>query len=445
MSSDTDTDIEFDVALETRAVQAHQRRSVATLTTSQVLGGVAVAGSMPAGALIAASLSGSDAAAGLAQTFTVLGAALLALPLARIALSKGRRASLSFGYLLGGIGAVIVVVATVHRSLFGVYAGCLLVGVASAAGLQARYAATDLASRRTRARSLSLVVWGATIGAVAGPNLLDVSGNWAMAWGLPQLTGPYVVAGAVSFVAVVVLMVFLRPDPYRESLRLQESVRLQENARLQDENQAPSETSRPRLRDGIEHLKTRPRAVFGMGAIAIGHVAMIMVMVMTPVHMAHVDVRLQLIGLIISVHVAGMYALSPVVGLAVDRFGRMQVIVAGIVILLVSMVISGSSAADDIWTLGIGLFLLGLGWSCTLIAGSTMITDEVDPAERPSVQGLSDLTMNVAGALGGAVAGLVVWLSNYAVLNAVAAIPVVVLAGWAVLVARSSTAPSVSR
>ena len=207
----------------------------------------------------------------------------------------------------------------------------------------------------------------------------------------------------------------------------------------------PTESPRPRLRDGIEHLKTRPRAVFGMGAIAIGHVAMIMVMVMTPVHMAHVDVRLQLIGLIISVHVAGMYALSPVVGLAVDRFGRMQVIVAGIVILLVSMVISGSSAADDIWTLGIGLFLLGLGWSCTLIAGSTMITDEVDPAERPSVQGLSDLTMNVAGALGGAVAGLVVWLSNYAVLNAVAAIPVVVLAGWAVLVARSSKAPSVSR
>jgi MFS family permease len=425
------TEVELDVALESHSVHAIQRRSVVTLTTSQVLGGIAVAGSMPAGALIAASLGGSDAAAGLAQTFTVLGAALLALPLARIALTKGRRASLSFGYLLGGIGAVIVVVATVHRSLAGVYAGCLLVGVASAAGLQARYAATDLASRRTRARSLSIVVWGATIGAVAGPNLLDVSGNWALGWGLPQLTGPYVVAGTVSLLAVVVLVVFLRPDPYRESLR------------LRDEASADGNTAaRPRLRDGIEHLKTRPRAVFGIGAIAIGHVAMIMVMVMTPVHMAHVDVRLQLIGLVISVHVAGMYALSPVVGLAVDRFGRMPVIVAGIVILLVSMVISGASAADDVWTLGIGLFLLGLGWSCTLIAGSTLITDEVDPAERPSVQGLSDLTMNVAGALGGAVAGVVVWLSSYAVLNAVAAIPVVALAAWAALVTRSAKASS---
>jgi len=169
---------------------------------------------------------------------------------------------------------------------------------------------------------------------------------------------------------------------------------------------------------------------------------MVMVMVMTPVHMAHVDVRLQLIGLVISVHVAGMYAFSPLVGMAVDRFGRIQVIFAGVAILLAACVISGLAAADDVVTLGIGLFLLGLGWSCTLIAGSTLVTDEVEPRERPSVQGLSDLTMNVAGALGGVVAGLVVWWSSYAVLNAVAAIPVIGLAVWASLPAcrrRSNT------
>jgi MFS family permease len=399
--------------LDSPQVHALQRRSVGTLAGSQVLGGVAVAGSLPAGALIAASISGSEAAAGLAQTFGVLGAALLALPLARIALTRGRRAALSLGYLLGAIGAIVVVVSTVARSLVGVYAGCLLVGVASAAGLQARYAATDLATAKHRARSLSIVVWGATIGAVAGPNLLDVSGRWALAWDLPQLTGPYLVAAVVAFGAAVLLWSTLRPDPYRESLRLRGG-------------DGPG-VVHPRLRDGIEHLKTRPRAVLGIAAIAIGHVAMVMVMVMTPVHMAHVDVRLQLIGLVISVHVAGMYAFSPLVGMAVDRFGRIQVIWAGIVILLVSCVISGISAADDVVTLGIGLFLLGLGWSCTLIAGSTLVTDEVEPRERPSVQGLSDLTMNVAGAVGGVIAGLVVWLSSYAVLNAVAAIPVLAL------------------
>jgi MFS family permease len=378
--------------------------------------------------LIAASISGSEAAAGLAQTFGVVGAALLALPLARVALTRGRRAALSLGYLLGSIGAVVVIISTVQRSLFGVYAGCLLVGVASAAGLQARYAATDLATPRHRARSLSIVVWGATIGAVAGPNLLDVSGRWALSLGLPQLTGPYLVAAAVTLLTVVVLFAGLRPDPYRESLRIRGA-------------DGPG-VAHPRLRDGIEHLKSRPRAVLGIGAVAVGHVAMVMVMVMTPVHMAHVDVRLQLIGLVISVHVAGMYAFSPLVGMAVDRFGRIQVIFAGVAILLAACVISGLSAADDVVTLGIGLFLLGLGWSCTLIAGSTLVTDEVEPRERPSVQGLSDLTMNVAGALGGVVAGLIVWLSSYAVLTAVAAIPVIGLAVWTSLPAcrrRSNT------
>jgi MFS family permease len=154
---------------------------------------------------------------------------------------------------------------------------------------------------------------------------------------------------------------------------------------------------------------------------------MVMVMVMTPVHMAHVDVSLQLIGLVISVHVLGMFALSPVVGWAVDRFGRTQVIVLGALILLLSSVVSGLAPADDVPVLGTGLFLLGLGWSCTLIAGSTLLTDDCDPAERPSVQGLSDLTMNVAGAVGGALAGIIVLQLSYAALCAAAAIPVLAL------------------
>ncbi|MEC9180820.1 MAG: MFS transporter, partial [Actinomycetota bacterium] len=348
-AAEPDNQLEVGDPFEAADVRTLQRKSVGVLGGSQVLGGVAVAGSLPAGALIAESISGSEAAAGLAQTFGVVGAALLALPLARVALSRGRRAALAGGYFLGSLGSIIVIAGAVYRSLAIVYAGCLFVGVASAAGLQARYAATDLASANRRARSLSIVVWGATIGAVAGPNLLDISGRWAQSLGLPPLAGPYLVAAVVCGVTVGLLLVFLRPDPYRESLRLRRDV--------------DPGVSRPRIRDGIEHLKNRPRAVLGIGAVAIGHVAMVMVMVMTPVHMAHVDVSLQLIGLVISVHVAGMYALSPLVGMAVDRFGRLTVIGAGVVILLTACAVIGLAPADDVVTLGIGLFLLGLGWS----------------------------------------------------------------------------------
>ena len=391
-----------------------QRRSVAVLSAGSVVGGVAVAGSVAAGALIAESVAGSEAAAGLAQTMGVLGAAVLALPLARIALGRGRRAALATGYGLGALGSVVVVIAAVTRSLPLVLIGCFFVGVASASTYQARYAATDLAPEEHRARSLSWVVWAGTIGAVLGPNLLNVSGNLGLSLGLPQLAGPYVLAAVCLTAGTLIIWVLLRPDPYRLSLRLR--------------SDAGHEVRRPRLREGLTHLRGRPRAILGIVAIAIGHVVMVMIMVMTPVHMAHVDVTLQLIGLVISVHVAGMYALSPVVGWSVDRFGRIQVIVGGIVILAVSAVISGLAPGDNVAMLGVGLFLLGLGWSCTLIAGSTLVTDEVETTERPAVQGLSDLVMNGAGAVGGAAAGVIVLVSSYGWLCAAAFVPLAALA-----------------
>ncbi|MGA0945624.1 MAG: MFS transporter, partial [Candidatus Nanopelagicales bacterium] len=315
-------------------VPAIQRRTVGVLSISQIFGGIAVAGSVAAGSLIAASVSGSEAVAGLAQTFGVLGAALLALPLARVALSKGRRASLALGYGMGAVGALVVIAGALWLNIVLVLLGCLLVGVASASGYQARYAAVDLAQDDKRGRQLSYVVWAATIGAVLGPNLLEPAGWLGISLGLPQLAGPYVVTAITLAIAVLVLLTFLRPDPYI----------LAADMRAKVDAEAKREVAKPRLRDGIAHLRGNRGALLGMSAIAIGHVAMVMVMVMTPIHMAHVDVTLTLIGLVISVHVAGMYAFSPIVGWSVDRFGRIPVIVAGIVILLASCLLAGLAA-----------------------------------------------------------------------------------------------------
>ena len=395
-----------------------QNRSVATLSGAQMFGGIAVAGSVPAGALLAVSLTDSEAFAGLVQTAGVLGAAIFALPLARIALTRGRRPSLASGYGLGAVGAILVIFGAVSKNVALVLFGSLFVGVASAASLQARYAATDLALPQHRARSLSYVVWAATIGAVLGPNLLNFSGSVGMSLGLPQLSGPYVVSAIALTLAVLILLVSLRPDPFQLATKLRQ------------DQEPGTKIAHPKLRDGIDHLRTRPRAVLGIGAISIGHVVMIMVMVMTPVHMAHVDVTLQLIGLVISEHVAGMYAFSPLVGMAVDRFGRVPMILAGAVILALSCAISGLAPADNVLVLGIGLFLLGLGWSFTLIAGSTLVTDSVEANERPSVQGLSDLSMNAAGALGGVAAGLIMWAGGYGWLCAFAILPLIALAIW---------------
>ena len=388
-----------------------QQKVVKTLAGAQVLSGIGVAGTVAAGSLLVASISNSETLAGLAQTSAVLGAAALALPLARITAKGGRRAALSVGYFTGFVGSIFAIWGGTSRNLALMLIGTFLVGAASAAGYQARFAAIDLATDVTRAKQLSFVVWGSTIGAVAGPNLMQPAGNFAENIGLPRLVGPYLISATTLALAAVVIALFLKPDPY-----------------LLANKSNSLEANKGSTKEALAHIRRNPSALFAIAAIAIGHIAMVSVMVMTPVHMAHVDVTLSVIGLVISVHVLGMYAFSPVVGSLSDRLGRVRVIQIGLAILLLSTLISGFAQASDAYTLGVGLFLLGLGWSCTLIAGSALLSESVETNFAASSQGASDLVMNLAGAGGGAMAGVIIGTLSYGWLCFTAAIPVAFLA-----------------
>ncbi len=393
---------------------ALQEKTVKVLATAQVLNGVGVAGTVAAGSLLVASITNSETLAGLAQTSSVLGAAALALPLARLTSRGGRRLALSVGLIAGVIGSLLAIFGGSRENIYLMLTGTFLVGAASAAGYQARFAAIDLATDERRAKQLSFVVWGSTIGAVSGPNLMEPSGNLAESLGLPRLTGPYLISAVTLALAVLVIQLFLRPDPYLTAAK----------------DSGAANLPRVKTKVALKHIRSNARALFAIAAIAIGHIAMVAVMVMTPVHMAHVDVTLTIIGLVISVHVLGMYAFSPLVGALTDRLGRLRVIQIGVAILLSSALISGFARADDAITLGIGLFLLGLGWSCTLIAGSALLTESVSPEFKSASQGASDLVMNLSGASGGAIAGVVIATLSYGWLCLLSALPVAFLGLW---------------
>jgi MFS family permease len=398
---------------------ALQEKTVRVLATAQVLNGVGVAGTVAAGSLLVATITESETLAGLAQTSSVLGAAALALPLARLTARGGRRLALSAGFVAGVIGSLFAIYGGSQKNIFFMLLGTFLVGAASAAGYQARFAAVDLATNETRAKQLSFVVWGSTVGAVTGPNLMEPAGNLAESIGLPRLTGPYVVSAVTLSLAILVIQLFLRPDPFLTAMKQSGLVTKPKGA----------------TKAALHHIRSDDRALFAILSIAIGHVAMVSIMVMTPVHMAHVDVTLTIIGLVISIHVLGMYAFSPMVGALSDRFGRVRVIQIGVITLLLSSIISGIARADDAITLGIGLFLLGLGWSCTLIAGSAFLTESVSPEMKTSSQGASDLVMNLSGAGGGALAGVIIGTLSYGWLCVFAAIPVSILGLWSLKLA----------
>jgi MFS family permease len=394
-----------------------QRRTLRLLFVTQVVGGMGVAIGLSVGALLAARLGGT-AISGLAMSAGVVGSALLAIPITRITNVRGRRWGLSAAYLVGGLGGTVVVAAAALDSVPLLFLGMMLFGGGTAANLQARYAAVDLAEPARRGRHLSFIVWATTIGAVAAPNFAALADD-AVRWsGVPVLTGPFVFSALAFAIAAAVLALLLRPDPLLTARRL-----------------AAAEPAPHRVGFGpaLRAVAERPAARLGIAAVAVGHVVMVGVMVMTPVRLGewHSDADvLRVVGIVLSLHIAGMYALSPVVGWLTDRLGRRPVILGGVG-LLVAACVTGGTAGHDTPQLAVGLTLLGLGWSGTMVAGSTLLSESVPEEVRPSAQGLSDLVMGLAGASAGAVSGLVVEVSGYATLTALAAIATVPLVALA--------------
>ena len=381
------------------------------LVGAQVLGGVGVSIGLAVSTLAAARMSGSDAVGGSALTCAVLGAAGAAVLIARIATRSGRRPSLTTGYLIATGGGAVAVLAAELSWWPLLLAGLVLLGAGTAAGLAARFTATDLADPERRARALATVVWATTVGAVAGPNLGEPAQRVAGAVGLVPLAGPFLGCAVVFAAAALLAWLGLRPDPLLLAGRSAAGVGT-------DPTVAPTRT-----RGGAwAALRTAPDGRLGLAGIVLSHAVMVGLMSMTPVHMGHGGATLQLVGLVISVHVAGMYALSPVFGWLTDRAGARVVLAVGTGLLAAAGVVCSLAGGHQTGLLGIGLVLLGLGWSAGLVAGSTLVGVAVPVPDRPAVQSLADVSMNVAGAAGGIVAGLVVAGVSFAALGVGAAL-----------------------
>lgn len=404
-------------------IPAVQARTVRVLVVSQAFGAIGLTIGVATASLLAKEISGSEQQAGLAQTAQVLGAAVAAYLLALLMTRRGRRFGLVTGNLIGAVGAAGCVMAGVVDSMLLLLVAAVLLGAMTAANNSARYAATDLAEPGHRARALAIVVWATTIGAVVGPNLTGLSARVAAWLGVPELTGPFVVGCIGMVLSAALLAVLLRPDPLLVAQR--------------EAAVAPgSGTSWRRVRSVLRERPVIGAAVAGLSG---AHAVMVAVMVMTPLHMEHGGAELNVIGYVISLHVFGMFAFAPLVGLAADRVGRAPVLGCGGGLLLSSLVVSGSSPSGTSWQIFAGLFFLGLGWSFATVAASTLIADHVPVDARTDVQGAADLVMGLSAAAAGGVAGVIVGALGYGWLNAFSVLLVAVVLVAAVVAGQVTT------
>jgi MFS family permease len=399
-------------ALTADDVRGIQRRSVWVLSAGQVLGGLAFGATLSLGAVLAAQLSGDDAFSGLAAAAVTLGTAVFAVPLASFARRSGRRLSLALGMAIALVGVALVVVAVSLDVFALLLAAFLIIGAGQSANLQSRFAAVDLATDASRGRDLSIVVWATTIGAVLGPNLTGPGEVLGASLGMPPLTGPYVFTLVAQVLGILLYLVALRPDPLLTAQRV-----VAENAAAGGERPI-AKADRPLI------------ARYAIFAIAAAHGVMVSVMAMTPVHLLHHGADLSVIGFTISLHVLGMFALSPVFGILSDRLGRVQTILVGQG-LLVAALLTASFGQDSTPAVTVALFLLGMGWSASTVAGSALLTEASSEEMRTRRQGLSDFVMSIVGAGGAIIAGLVLGWIGYGGLALVVGVAVVAVTALA--------------
>ncbi|MET9437483.1 MFS transporter [Streptomyces sp. NPDC006551] len=395
-----------------------RRRIQAVLIASQILGGLGIAIGVALAAVLATDVSGTEALSGLASTAAVAGPALLAMPLAALMAARGRRSGLVLAYLVGALGAGVVVLGAVIDNFPLLLVGLVGFGAGSSANLAARFAAADLAEPDRRGRAIATVVWATTIGAVLGPNVAAPAGESVSGLGIPATAGPFVWAAGVFLAAAAMVALLLRPDPLLTARAL---------AGPEESEEADGRS----LKAGMRAVRASSRARLALVTVAVSHTAMVSIMSMTPVALSHHGAGIQLIGLVISGHIAGMYAFSPVMGWLSDRLGRLSVIGLAVGLLSAAALLAGTAGASHPQTAA-GLFLLGLGWSAGLVSGSALLTDSVPQAARAAVQGLSDFTMNTAAGIGGLTAGLIVAKAGYGWLNAVGACLLLPMAALAV-------------
>ncbi|WP_241237040.1 MFS transporter [Georgenia faecalis] len=452
---------------------ALDRRPIAVLVATNLLGGVGVASGAAVGALLVEE-HGSTAVAGLGQAASVLGAAVAAIPLATLAARRGRRWSLAAGYAIALVGAALIITAAVLGQIAVLIAGLGLFGVAQAVNLQSRYAASDGVPAVNRAKAISIVMWSTTVGAVVGPNLTAAGERLGSSVGVPGLAGPYLFSLVGFALGGLVVALLYRParttadaSPPVHAGEARVDVRTEDSPAMElltaDRTDAASTTAAPviaapatvgawaALRWALSH----PLARFAVVLLASGHAVMVMVMVMTPLHMKHQGMSLEAVGVVISVHVLGMFALSPVIGWLADRYGAVRIAALGVGILGVAVVLgfvaasSGTSAGGDGVLTAVALTVLGVGWSATTISASALIASTSDDAVRVPLQGATDAGMSYAGAAAAALAGPILALGGFQAVNVAGALllapAIVLLVGVARRRAEASAAREPAR
>lgn len=410
------------LALPATELDRLRRRTLWSLVAGVALGSTGHIAAVTVATLVAREIAGTTAWSGAPGATVVLGAALGAFALSGVMVRYGRRIGLATGYGVGVFGALVAGAAVIVSSLPLLLVGTALIGFGNSSNQLSRYVAADLFPPGRRASAIGTVVWGATVGAVVGPNLAAPAAAFVATLGVPDLTGAYLVPIVFVGAAAILTLVSLRPDPYA----------------LADVSSHAFDPAADRsVPASLRVVMRRPNVPVAMVALVTVQVVMVLIMTMTPLHMADHGQGLGAVGIVISGHTFGMFGLSPISGRLTDRFGSVPVILSGLAVCGGASVLAAVAPSDGGPLLFLALFLLGYGWNLGYVAGSALLTRDLSLAERTRLQGVTDGLIWSSAAAASLGSGVIVAAASYAALGLMGA-ALVVVPIWLVVARRSA-------
>lgn len=385
--------------LDELGLERARRRTRWALFASVALGSTGHIAAVTVAAIVGQDLLGTATLAGAPGAAVVFGAAFGAIALSGIMSRRGRRLGLTTGYLLGIVGALIATAAVMLRSFPLLIVGTFVIGFGNSSNNLSRYAAADLVAPARRAVAIGLVVWGSTVGGIVGPWLVPIAGNLAIGAGLPRYVGPFLVPVAFVSLAAALTFRFLRPDPFA----------LAHHTNIRRSTDAPALP--------VREILARPAVLAAIVALMAGQATMVLIMTMTPLHLIAHNHGLEAVGVVISGHVAGMFALAPLSGWISQRIGNIRTIFLGTAVLAGASLLAGLAPPESDEILFVALFLLGWGWNLGFVAGSAMLSAGVELAARARVQGIADAIIWTTSAFASLGSGVVVAAAGFSTLG----------------------------
>jgi MFS family permease len=339
--------------------------------------------------IVAVRLAGTETVAGVPSSITTFSQALMALPIALLMGRYGRRLGMTLGYGVGAIGGLVGLLSLATGSFPLLLVSAALLGVSRGSGDQSRFVAGELFPEAERARMIGRLVFAGTIGAVVGPVLVDPSGKLLESMGQNADMGPWAAAFILCTLSALLIFVLLRPDPMMIARSIAEG------------HTNESEVKQPAR--PLTVLLMLPKVQLAIFGALVAQTVMTLLSVMAPLYMDHSHHGRDSIALVIAMHTLGMYGLSPVTGYLIDRFGRIRMLSAGAMVMIMSAILS--PLTTDQYILAVTLFLLGLGWNFGYVASSSLLSDALRGPERVRVQGINDSLVFLSAGFGSLAAG----------------------------------------